>query len=491
MKIKNFDEYENMLFEYRTPGAKNKSKMLGPNTEVIDPKEPQPESEKIATVGKDVVKLDNYKDFEGKPASKTPARDRYSIDAPVPEDKKYLTDIKHWSDHIEDVFQCMRAKTPFFVQGEAGWGKTAVITNLAKKCGYYVITLYLDKMLPEDLGGLNAIKEDKDGEIFQVNPFPTWAQYIWDHKDKQFLLFLDEMNQASNAVMNALMPIVKENVVCGVKFDNFFCGGAGNMSFENDLEEIPIPLMSRMGGAPVAWLAGTPEAWTEAFSYLHKEWDNKLGKKLVDSFEQNAMIFASPRDVENNIFKRVYRFKESFSEGDEFDEMSRVSVESFARTIKRQTLTVEGRQRNMGDGNKYSPEIRKKVEKLAQLCYDFINDSNKKRKFNDDNEQPGDSTQFNEDAIDKDQLDKIINAIVQGTNPDIVFEDQPDMRVPVTRETVYDIFPGMSKTFLDSIEAEMKKRKVEWKYPSYTDAVNDKSRNDWKTYDWTASMFED
>ena len=34
-----------------------------------------------------------------------------------------------------------------------------------------------------------------------------------NHPDKQFLLFFDEMNQAADDVMNALMPIVLRNVV--------------------------------------------------------------------------------------------------------------------------------------------------------------------------------------------------------------------------------------------------------------------------------------
>ncbi len=486
MKIKNFDEYEGALLEYRTPGAKNKK--LAQNTEVIDAKEPQAEGETVATVGKEVVKLDNYKDFEGKPATKTPSKGKYSIKEPVPEDKKYLTDVKHWSENLEDLFDAMKAKSPFFVQGEAGWGKSAVITNLAKKCGYSVIILFCDKMLPEDLDGLKAIKEDSEGNVYQINAMPVWAQYMWDHQETQFLLFLDELNQASNAVLNALMPIVKDHTICGLEFPNYFCGGAGNMSYENDLEDIPVPLMSRLGGAPITWITGTKEAWEEAFSYLHKEWDSKLGKKLVSAFEKYAMIFASPRDIELNIFNNLEGYKMSFKDSDEFEEIGRVSVGSFARRIKRQTLTVEGRQRNMGDGNKYTPDIQKKVEELAQLCYDYVNGSNKQRSFEDEEKTEKPTDTITDDSINNDRIKKIINLCVEGTDKRFVWPDK--RRIPVTHETILELMPNMSKTMLDFIDSQMKKQNLEWKYPSYKDAVADKSRNSWKTYDWEISDFE-
>lgn len=477
MEILNTKDYEKELLEGRhSVGAK-----LGDNTEVIDPETPAGENETIAAVGKTVVKLDNYDDFEGKRADKNPSHGMFSVDAPLEYSKKLFTDKKVWNDNLEDLFECIKGESDFFVQGEAGWAKTALITQMANKCGYTVITVYLDKAVPEDLDGLPAVREDKNRKsgIVQVRALPVWAQYMLDRPNEKFLLFFDEMNQATSDVMHSLMPIVLKHVIGGIEFDNYFCGGAGNMSYEdNTLEAIPKALMSRMGGAPITWITGTPEAWRDAFDYLHSVWDSKISKDVVNAFEKNATIFASPRDIEKNIFKNVDKIKASFDEDDEFGERDRVSVNALARRIKRQTNTIEGRQYNVGEGNEYTDEIADKVNELAEKCYDFIQGSaSKGRKFGDDENggQNDDTPNF-----DKDEIKSIIDLIEFGELS--INDNEPDVMAPLTHETIYDFFPNMSKQLLDFIDKQMKKEGKEWRYPHNEDAV--------KTGKWKLSDLE-
>ena len=476
MKILNTKDYESELLEGRNSvGAK-----LGNSTEVIDPDKPAGENETIASIGKTVVKLDNYDDFEGKRADKNPSHGMFSVDAPLEYSKKLFTDKKVWNDNLEDLFDAIKGKSDFFVQGEAGWAKTALVTQMANTCGYTVITVYLDKAVPEDLDGLPAVREDKNRQsgIVQVRALPVWAQYMLDRPNEKFLLFFDEMNQATSDVMHSLMPIVLKHVIGGIEFDNYFCGGAGNMSYEdNTLESIPKALMSRMGGAPITWITGTPEAWKEAFEYLHGEWDNQISKEVVSAFERHATIFASPRDIEKNIFKNVATIKNSFDEDDEFNERDRVSVGSLERRIKRQTNTIEGRQYNIGEGNEYTDTIASQVRELAEKCYDFINGSSSGRKFNEEPEPQADE---NAPTFDKDEIKSIIDLIVFGEMS--VSEDDPDTMAPITHETIFDFFPSMNKELLNFIDKQMAKEGKEWMYPHNEDAV--------KTGKWTLDELE-
>lgn len=472
MKILNTKDYEMGLLE----GRKSVGTKLGKNTEVIDPDAPAGEDDTIASISKNVVRLDNYNDFEGKRADKNPSHGMFSVDAPMEYSKKLFTDKKVWNKNLGRLFLAIRGESDFFVQGEAGWAKTAIITQMANKCGYTVITVYLDKAVPEDLDGLPAVREDKNRRsgIVQVRALPVWAQYMLDRPDEKFLLFFDEMNQASGDVMNALMPIVLRHVIGGIEFDNYFCAGAGNMSYENNtLETIPRPLMSRMGGAPITWITGTPEAWKEAFGYLHSEWDNRISKEVVSAFERHATIFASPRDIEKNIFKAVEKYKNSFDEDDEFDERLRVSVDVLEDRIKMQTNTIEGVQYNNSEGNEYTDAIASKVSELAEKCYGFINGRiGSGRQFNEEPEPQADENAL---TFDKDEIKTIIDLIVFGEMP--VSEDDPDTMAPVTHETIFDFFPTMNKELLKFIDKQMAKEGKKWMYPHNEDAV--------KTGKWT------
>ena len=160
-----------------------------------------------------------------------------------------------------------KAQEPFFILGEAGWGKTSIIKDMAKRFKRQVITIYLDKAEKEDLGGIPAPIKNADGRVTRKMLAPDWAEYMADHPETQFLLFFDEMNQATPDIMNALMPIVLEHQICGKKYDNFFVGAAGNFEHENDaVSDLSAPLTSRFKPI-IVWETGTEEAWHEAFEH--------------------------------------------------------------------------------------------------------------------------------------------------------------------------------------------------------------------------------
>lgn len=245
----------------------------------------------------------------GKAAEDNATGGRWAIDEPTDDDAKTPIDKESLNKNMKRLLMKLKSKEDFFIMGEAGWGKTSIIKSLAKKQGRSIITVYLDKAEAVDLGGIPVPVQSKNG-VHQELAMPAWASYMLEHKDKKFLLFFDEMNQAAPDVQNALMPIVLEHEICGVKFDNFFVGAAGNFESENDaVSELSGPLKSRFKPL-IIWESGD---WSSVFKYLHKKWDDKLSKAFVNKFEENAELFVNPREVEHKIFKFVQELK---NEGD-------------------------------------------------------------------------------------------------------------------------------------------------------------------------------
>lgn len=222
----------------------------------------------------------------------------------------------------------------FFILGHAGWGKTSIIKKIAKEFGLSIITVYLDKALPEDLGGIPALKNEEGGASSVTYAMPPWAAYMYnammEDEGKKFLLFFDEMNQASGEVQNTLMPIILERTICGIEFNNFVIGAAGNYKGENEyLTKLSDPLTSRFGGAYL-W----NEDWSLAIKYLEDKYkdafDQTYKAKSKDlatkqesgpytPFEQIARFydcFTNPRDTEIHIINYLLDEQDTAFRGD-------------------------------------------------------------------------------------------------------------------------------------------------------------------------------
>lgn len=88
--------------------------------------------------------------------------------------------------------------------GEAGIGKTAMIKDIADELKLKLVDLPVQLMNPEDLLGLPVVKEGKT-EFTK----PTWFP------DGQAVIFLDEINRASNRIRGALLKLLYEKTVAG------------------------------------------------------------------------------------------------------------------------------------------------------------------------------------------------------------------------------------------------------------------------------------
>ena len=108
------------------------------------------------------------------------------------------------------------------------------ITKLAKHAGYEdVITLYTDKMEPEDLAPMQSNKG---------NLIPSWAKTIIDNQNKKYLLII-VFDKNNDKLMNALMPIYLKHELMGKKVKNMTCC----LSITDNVN-VSKPILSRAGG---------------------------------------------------------------------------------------------------------------------------------------------------------------------------------------------------------------------------------------------------
>ena len=394
------------------------------------------------------------KNIEGKPAEKNGTDGLYGIDEPVTDKAVVEIPKEQLNKNMKKLLMKFRTEEDFFIIGKAGWGKTSIIRNLAERFGRKVETVYLDKAVASDLGGIPVPGKTKKGRGKQEMLMPDWAATMNENPDIDYLLFLDEMNQAAPDVMNALMPIILEHEVCRVQFENFFVGAAGNFEDENDaVNELSGPLRSRFKPL-ITWQTD----WNAAFSHLHGKWDDVLGKEFVSKFEENEELFDNPREVEHKIFKFVYKLKKGgmYSEFDVEDYLDRL-----------QDLVKP----------ELSRDEKREVKKLAEYMYDYIND-----KLAAKAEKSSRSTRNKGmDMVSDVTKNAIRKAMRQGYLEQREGKDQHTVRYGISRENIAAAIDDrecnaeMLQRIITKLEADGVKFKFEknseWKKLGYKDPL--------------------
>lgn len=411
------------------------------------------------------------KDVKGKSEDANGTGGKWAVEAPTEDDILEKINPKELHINAKRIYNKIEHDEPFFVQGEAGWGKTSIITDIAHKLGRNVITVYLDKCEAVDLAGLPVPKESKRGADYVSSVMPGWATVMYDNPDKKYLLFFDEMNQAQPDVMNALMPIVLKNVVCGYQFKNFIVGGAGNFVEENSaVNDLSEPLKRRFGNI-IRWVSGD---WDAAFAHLHKKWDDTLGKQFVDKVFGYASLFHAPRDIDNFVFKYfakeielVKGGRESYLDSDDLYDWYSVKCRE---DLKRDEIDM--------------------LKQFAEMCYEYLQDINK----NGGNPTGAVSSASGSRRRAKDIemiSDKVKHDIISGIVNGYITQTENGKRVKygISRENINVLLDlaeedgksllnaEMLRRLINQLEAEGKKFKFEknsgWKKAGYKDPNED------------------
>ncbi len=295
-------------------------------------------------------------------------------------------DEEDMSENEERVQERFDFEKPFFILGHAGWAKTSIVKRLAKRNGYHILIVYLDKAVKEDLGGMPIVVDDpeyKGEKTVKMIP-PEWAREIIRHPEEKFLLFFDEMNQADPEVMNALMPIVQDNYIPGAnthsnekdemkrnRCDNFLVGAAGNYKSENKAtHELSGPLLSRFKPL-IIWEDNSDAAWEDTFKFFHKDWDAKVGKDFVDAFWPYHSVFDNPRELEQKLWEPYYKVKKKGLQGSK-----RFTPDKIARYLYG-GKDADGADRlikkEVADEN-----AKRYCNEMAEIIYEWLHEGEKK-----------------------------------------------------------------------------------------------------------------
>ena len=134
------------------------------------------------------------------------------------------------------VLACIKANTAPVILGDAGIGKSSFIKALAEKdldtkCFVLKVNALAGR---EDLSGqrlipLNDAKTEYAMKFFPQLKIMEAVQYAKDNKDKDVLLFLDELNRTTPDVMSAVFQFITEREVGDIALpDNVKIIAAGN-----------------------------------------------------------------------------------------------------------------------------------------------------------------------------------------------------------------------------------------------------------------------
>lgn len=319
----------------------------------------------------------------------------WAIEPPVGDDTDgqqwTLIDMSKLTENQAELASRFHSEQDFLALGEAGWGKTSEITAMAHKFGYTIITVYLDKAEATDLGGIPVpVKDEKLGRSYMDYLMPTWAVYMAEHPNTKFLLFFDEMNQAADDVQNALMPIIEKKVICGVQFDNYLVGAAGNYSFENrSVGRLSKPLEKRL--MPFDWEVRTPDTWRSHFEWAHKKYDSIIGPEVINETAKLSKYWNAPRDITKLIYNWAAKNK-----GRAFDTPKRLAQRLINGCVYEEVDT---------DSRTFKDDINKFAEWL-------INWANNDGKLSKAEDRRGRSK--GEDNVDKESKDLFIDCLQKG-----------------------------------------------------------------------------
>ncbi len=376
---------------------------------------------------------------------------------------------------------------PFFILGHAGWAKTSIVKRLAKKNGYRILIVYLDKACKEDLGGMPIVVDDpkyKGEKTVKMVP-PDWAKDIIYNPNDKFLLFFDEMNQADPEVMNALMPIVQDGYIPGAnpndpdpkkrnKMDNFFVGAAGNYSSENKAtHELSGPLLSRFKPL-IIWEDNNDAAWEDTFKFWRKDYEPILGKKFIDAFWPYHSLFDNPRELNEKLWDPFIKIKKKGLQNSK-----RYSAERIARYI------YGGKGENGEDRlikqDIDSSEAQKYANEMAEIIYDWLHEGEEKdiEGGSGENGEGGEKKQgmsrrrgTSEISINETVRAMIDSAVTKGYIDGNTW-GQSGKLYAINRENIFRIFDPADVTAqgIFSYLKHLKSKGTNWKYKSVEDAI--------------------
>jgi len=154
----------------------------------------------------------------------------------------YENEITH-NELKKTLTRCYETKTPVFVWGTFGIGKSTVVEKFAKDHELQLIDVRVSQLEPSDLRGIPF--KSTDGKTCEWLP-PNWLPKDADSKG---ILFLDEINLAPPSIQSACYQLINQRRI-GDYFlpKGWFIVCAGNRTSDKaNVFDLSAPLSNRFG----------------------------------------------------------------------------------------------------------------------------------------------------------------------------------------------------------------------------------------------------
>lgn len=150
------------------------------------------------------------------------------------------------SEAPELISIVLMAKLVPMIHGSPAVGKSAIVRQIAKKYGLYLIDMRLSQCDPTDLLGFPRIHNDRAGYV-PMDTFPIEGDTIPEGYNG-WLLFLDEFNSAPTSVQAAAYKIVLDRMVGQYNLHkNVAVVCAGNLETDNAIvQPMSTAMQSRL-----------------------------------------------------------------------------------------------------------------------------------------------------------------------------------------------------------------------------------------------------
>lgn len=202
---------------------------------------------------------------------------------------------------------------PVMLLGAAGFGKSQILFQAGTSVPGFpvkkenIIDIRAGNMNVEDLRGLPFVDEgagkeyDKFKTMVTRTSIPDWLKKIILNPDENFILFFDELNHASEHVLNAAYGIILDRQFDDYKFEERTrIVAAGNKPDQNNsVAEISEPLQDRLQIIDIDIATDNDKEFFH--SYLRKKYEDVIPKEWLDILFHESTVTSTPRTVERQL----------------------------------------------------------------------------------------------------------------------------------------------------------------------------------------------
>ena len=140
----------------------------------------------------------------------------------------------NYSECMNAVSLVLESNEVPLIIGESGIGKTSLVKHIAEKQSYYLVTIDANLLKEGEIGGL-PIVENKTTIYATHHKLVEIDKALKEDKDRQVILFIDELNRCDHSVAQELMNLILNREINGYKLsDRVKVIAAMNPSSRND-----------------------------------------------------------------------------------------------------------------------------------------------------------------------------------------------------------------------------------------------------------------